>query len=141
MSAELLQLFKLIPDIGVLVLIWLVQLVIYPSFKYYNPTHLKRWHHSYTKRITFIVLPLMLSQLILSIALLFTTAWAITHIFDFVLVLLTWILTFAIFVPLHQNIDKKEDASLSIIKLIKYNWIRTFIWSVIAILSLGNVLV
>ncbi|RRO17187.1 hypothetical protein [Flavobacteriaceae bacterium 14752] len=133
-------LVKLISDIGLLVLIWLVQLVIYPSFKYYKTIDLKVWHRFYTKRITIVVLPLMLSQLVLSITLLFISNWSTYHILDICLVLLTWVLTFAIFVPLHQKIDKSQNISESVYKLVKYNWIRTFLWSAIAIFSLYNTL-
>ncbi len=132
---------KLITDFGLLVLIWLVQLVIYPSFNYYRTKDLKVWHKFYTKRITIVVLPLMLSQLILSFTLLFISNWSSYHILDIGLVLLTWILTFAIFVPLHHKIDKSQNISESVYKLVKVNWIRTFLWSAIAVFSFFNMLV
>jgi len=141
MQIDQIILYKLIPDIGLLVLIWLVQLVIYPSFKYYNSTDLKLWHNTYTGRMTIVVLPLMLSQLVFSITLLLKSNWSTYHIFDSVLVLTTWLLTFIIFVPLHQNIDNTKHTSKSIHKLVKYNWVRTFLWSLIAILSFSKVFV
>lgn len=136
MQIDQILIYKLLPDIGLLILIWLVQLVIYPSFKFYSSKNLKLWHKMYTRRITIVVLPLMLSQIILSITLLLMSNWTKYHIVDSILVVLTWVLTFAIFVPLHQNIDNNESTSENIYKLVKYNWIRTFLWSLIVALSL-----
>ena len=141
MQIDQIILYKLIPDVGLLILIWLVQLVIYPSFKYYKTADLKHWHSVYTGRITIVVLPLMLSQITLSIILLLKSDWSFFHIVDFILVLLTWISTFTIFVPLHQNIDRNKRISQSVVKLIKYNWFRTFLWSFVAILNFTKVLI
>lgn len=140
MQLENLYIYKLLSDVGLLVLIWLVQLVIYPSFKYYTQENLKKWHEIYTSRITFVVLPLMLSQITLSIILLLKSDWDFFHIVDFILVLLTWISTFIVFVPLHQNIDRNKRISKSVFKLIKYNWFRTLLWSFIAILTFFKML-
>ena len=53
-------------DTGMLALIWLVQLIIYPGLAMYNDVNLRIWHPIYTKRVTLVVLPLMFGQLILS---------------------------------------------------------------------------
>ena len=55
-----LEYIRLLVDAGFIVLIWAVQLVIYPSFKFYSNANLLKWHRLYTKRVTVIVLPLML---------------------------------------------------------------------------------
>ncbi len=60
----MLDLIRLICDTGLFVLIWMVQLIIYPSFIFYEPKDLYKWHSKYTKRIAFIVIPLMLGQLL-----------------------------------------------------------------------------
>ena len=140
MDIDIIFLCKLLSDFGLLVLIWLVQLVIYPSFKYYEISNLKRWHKLYTKRLTVVVLPLMLSQLVLSIYILVQSSWATFEIIDFIFVLLTWVSTFAVFVPLHQNITQNKDINDAVYKLIKYNWFRTAIWTIIPILSLFKAL-
>ena len=62
----MLETIRLICDSGLLILIWMVQLVIYPSFSYYKQEDLFKWHETYTKRIAVIVIPLMLGQLITS---------------------------------------------------------------------------
>ena len=130
------MLLKII-DFGLVVLIWIVQLVIYPSFQFYANDDLIRWHGKYTSSITWIVAPLMLGQIV-------------THGFDtfqnpgpikiasLVLVLGTWFTTFLIFVPLHNKIDMKIDLPQTIHNLISYNWIRTIMWTLIFLISLSS---
>jgi len=136
MSTDILLALKLVSDAGLLVLIWLVQLVIYPSFRFYNICELKKWHRLYTGRITLVVLPLMLSQLILSWGIVLANNWDIFYTINAVLVLLTWVSTFIIFVPLHQKIDNAQHLEIYIQKLITYNWLRTFLWTIIFVNTL-----
>ncbi|MEO0572965.1 MAG: hypothetical protein AAF039_14755 [Bacteroidota bacterium] len=120
-------------DTGCFVLIWLVQLIIYPGFQYYHPNHLKTWHSKYTKRVTLVVLPLMLGQLILG-----TVQVASFHLLDllkFGLILTTWLVTFVIFIPLHNKIATIEETRQVTNALVKKNWLRTGLWSLIFILS------
>ena len=49
-------------DFGLVVLIWLVQLIIYPSFRYMSAEQLAIWHPNYSNLITLFVGPLMLAQ-------------------------------------------------------------------------------
>ena len=46
--------YALLVDAGLVVLIWMVQLIIYPSFLHYD-NNLVEWHHKYTSRIALIV--------------------------------------------------------------------------------------
>jgi len=124
-------------DFGLVVLIWMVQLIVYPSFSFYSKHNLKEWHLIYTKNISLIVIPLMLFQLGLTIN------DCIGH-FSFyngcitILILSIWIITFLKFVPLHTKIDVEEASSnhLKTLKeLIQYNWLRTILWSLIFILN------
>ena len=57
-----LEIASLTIDFGAVVLIWMVQLIIYPSFVYYADKDLLKWHIPYTQRVTFIVAPIMFSQ-------------------------------------------------------------------------------
>ena len=54
-------------DFGLVVLIWMIQLIVYPSFLHYTTTNLIKWHRKYTPLIGYIVGPLMLLQLGISI--------------------------------------------------------------------------
>lgn len=134
-----LDLIRLLIDTGFLILIWAVQLVIYPSFKFYSSENLYTWHRLYTVRVTFIVLPLMFSQLICALL----HIWKIQNWYTLIsltLILLLWLLTFLVFVPLHQSIDNNNPVSEVCHKLVTKNWIRTLLWSVLFFISLMNYL-
>ncbi|NHF61051.1 hypothetical protein FK220_016990 [Flavobacteriaceae bacterium TP-CH-4] len=125
---------RLLFDFGLVILIWMVQLVVYPSFRYYKKSDLMRWHERYTKAISIIVVPLMFGQLFLVI-------FQIVEVFDVVtatlmgLVIAVWISTFAQFVPMHHAIAKGDLKDGLLRKLVRQNWLRTFLWSTILIID------
>jgi hypothetical protein len=130
-----LDLARLLMDFGFVILIWAVQLVIYPSFEYYSKQNLYTWHKSYTIRVTFIVLPLMFSQLILAAIQL----WQIQNwytIISAIFIIVLWLQTFLIFVPLHQSIDHNTPVENVCRKLTVKNWMRTILWSLLFLISL-----
>ncbi|MDB4293597.1 hypothetical protein N9954_09350 [Maribacter sp.] len=134
-----LSLIKLLFDFGLLVLIWMVQLLIYPSFKFMDKQSLLVWHPTYSKGISVIVIPLMLSQFALSVLLLIKD-FSLYRSIDTVLVILVWAITFIIFVPTHQALSTgKSDVQLRN-KLVNKNWYRTFIWTVIFLADLCMVI-
>ncbi|MBX2821145.1 MAG: hypothetical protein KTR29_15725, partial [Rhodothermaceae bacterium] len=53
---------RTVVDFGLLVLIWIVQLIVYPGFKYSDIHLFGDWHSQYSMLISFLVIPLMLSQ-------------------------------------------------------------------------------
>ena len=130
-----LTLIRLLFDIGLLVLIWLVQLIIYPSFLFYERNNLKRWHVNYTKKITYVVLPLMVGQFITAVILLFNDL-SIFTLGSFLIIVSLWIITILIFVPLHNKISTDPVNRPIINKLVRLNWIRTILWSGLFISSL-----
>lgn len=130
-----LKAYQLLFDFGLVVLIFLVQLCIYPAFKYFKKENLQVWHGIYTPNITYVVFPLMLGQLCLSAYFLWSQAnfFSISH---FILVLSTWASTFAFFVPLHQKINSKKHTKSDLIKLEKGNWFRLILWTLVFVISL-----
>ena len=117
-------------DFGLVVLIWMVQLVVYPSFKYIPAAALLQWHCCYTARITVVVMPLMVAQVILHIGRCYAD-FSLNNFCLLVLVISTWMTTVTIFVPLHNQITSCEELPCTLAKLVAYNWIRTAIWTVI----------
>jgi DMSO reductase anchor subunit len=129
-----LDFLRLLIDFGFVVLIWAVQLIIYPGLGYYSKENLFRWHRSYTTRVTFIVLPLMFSQLILATIQL----WQVQNWFTLLsaaVIIILWLLTFLIFVPLHQSIDNDRPVENVCNKLVHKNWMRTVLWTFLFIIS------
>lgn len=126
---------KLLLDFGLVILIWMVQLIIYPSFQYYTPGELIIWHGNYTTAISIIVIPLMLGQLFISILQCFRNRNFYT-IANLTLVCLLWVLTFTIFVPIHKSITNGVFNTITLESLVLKNWSRTFLWSALFILSI-----
>lgn len=126
---------SLILDFGLVVLIWMVQLIIYPSLKYHTTDLLLKWHTKYTVRIAGIVIPLMFGQLLLYLYLVFTQPDTSIYIRT-VLTISAWIVTFAIFVPLHNTINKGQSTEQTLQNLVSKNWIRTLIWSLLFTINL-----
>jgi len=132
MSIEIL---RLLIDFGLLVLIWIVQRIIYPGFLHYSADELVKWHRIYTSRLTFIVFPLMLGQLAVSVYQLTLEANLYT-VMGFILVILLWLSTFLQFVPMHSKISQGKVSQKLLNSLVKKNWIRTILWTVLFLLSL-----
>jgi putative copper export protein len=129
-----LDLVRIIIDFGLLILIWMVQLIIYPSFLYYPKEQLITWHKRYTPSIAVIVGPLMITQLGIAVYQLFNDQSLINTGY-LILVVIVWVLTFLIFVPLHGKInDRSFDASVPK-RLVLNNWYRTILWTLIFVVS------
>ncbi|MBT8283057.1 MAG: hypothetical protein KJO86_04905 [Muriicola sp.] len=110
----------------------MVQLIVYPSFLFYSEEALISWHKKYTPRISIIVIPLMLGQLMLYGSLL-QSEKTLFSIACFVLVLMVWLLTFTIFVPRHKSITAGNFSRNTLVELANLNWLRTILWSAIFI--------
>lgn len=54
----------------------------------------------------------------------------------FALIILNWILTFSIFVPLHNAIETSDDIPSITKKLEEKNWSRTLVWTLVLITNL-----
>jgi hypothetical protein len=133
--AVLILQISLLIDAGLMVLIWLVQLVIYPSFTYYQPKDLLKWHQKYTTRLAFVVIPLMFSQLILAIVAVFYQLNTVSSC-SLGIVMVLWVFTFTSFAPLHHKISEGNTNQSLLQLLIRRNWIRTFLWSFLFVFHL-----
>lgn len=125
---------RLCVDFGLVVLIWMVQLIIYPAFKHIDRRTLLAWHSDYTKKIGMIVMPLMGIQLTLVLVQLYQAQNFYT-IVSMLLVLLVWISTFSIFVPIHTAITKSTFTQEMGKGLVNKNWLRTLLWSLLFLLN------
>jgi len=126
---------RLLFDFGLLVLIWIIQRIVYPSFLHYNSKDLVNWHKVYTSRLTFIVMPLMLGQLGISIYQLIMEIDLYT-VLSLIIIIVIWVATFLQFVPIHAQISKGKASQKMLDSLVKKNWIRTFLWTVLFLYSL-----
>lgn len=122
-------------DFGLVVLIWLVQLIIYPGFQYCAPAELAVWHPRYSQLITLIVGPLMLAQVALvGWETYRQPSWA--NGLSVVLVAGMWLATGFVSVPIHRAIDSGDLSPATLARLVDTNWIRTIGWTIVFVLGL-----
>lgn len=119
--------------------IWTIQIVHYPSFHYIDKLSFTNFHNFHERRISIIVMPLMLIELITSIALYIHNMWSIIFALNLLIVVLIWCSTFFVQVPIHSILSEKKDKNL-IEKLVNTNWIRTFLWSIRMLLIIDEII-
>lgn len=101
----------------------MVQFIIYPSFKNYSESTFKSFHSAYTKKMLFIVGPIMILELLSTLYLVIKK----TFFFPTSIVILIWLITFFLIVPVHQSLN----SSFNIInhkKLLRLNFLRSTFW-------------
>jgi len=128
----MLDLLRILLDFGMVVLIWLVQLVIYPSMRYYPPQDLRRWHKKYMRNSPIVIIPLMIGQFVITCIQVYQNQNSYTIISLAILIIL-WAHTFYQFVPLHNAVKNTQIPEKITLKLVKLNWWRTFLWSLLFI--------
>lgn len=112
-------------------IIWLVQLVHYPMLRGLERSAFAAWHAFHSRRISFVVAPLMLVELVSAIGL----ALARPGPWSAVLLALTaiiWLSTIFVSVPIHNRLGAagSEQARLADLDLLtRTNWIRTLVYT------------
>lgn len=113
-------------------LIWFVQIIHYPLFRRVPAAGFATYEREHTRRAGLLIGPLMLGELATGLALL-----AVWRPWQLVLatgvLLMIWISTFAIQVPLHGRLRHGLDSG-AVRALIRTNWIRTVGWTARALL-------
>ena len=120
-------LFLLIIINSILVgVILMTQILSYPLLLKLGISDFYNYYNSYTKRISFIVIPLMIFEVLLSINLNITLNNFYLSASN-ILLFVVWGSTFFIQVPIHNKLSSNHSYVL-INKLIYTNWIRTIAW-------------
>ena len=119
------QLASTLPLVG---LIWTIQLVHYPLFELVGEESQVDYQKQHMNRITWVVAPLMLIELV-TVGLLWVLApfdvWAIVGA---LLVAVIWVSTVIIQVPCHGRLAAGFDQAIHR-RLVDSNWIRTIAWT------------
>jgi hypothetical protein len=118
--------------------IWMVQLVHYPSFALVPPDGFRVFHQAHLKRMGWVVMAPMVLELLLAgwLAWVWPGAaawWALG------LVVVIWAVTFFVSVPLHNRLAADGSTFATVYGLIKTNWLRTLAWTA-RLLLLGWIL-
>lgn len=131
------EVLRLALDFGLMVLIWMVQLLIYPGFQYLDERHFKKWHREYARNMGFIVAPMMFAQVGMAFYFFynFPEMYA-TNLVYALLVGLTWVSTFTLFVPIHNKLDRIGKQVDVCRDLTRKNWIRVVLWTAVVALDL-----
>lgn len=138
MTPEALLLLNAASTLMLAGLIWMVQRVHYPAFNYVSPPGFAEFEAFHQRRISSIVVPLMLIELVTAAGLILVRPasiplwWALAGA---VLVIAIWVDTFAVQVPLHRQLSRGYSAS-TLARLVRTNWLRTGLWSLRGILVL-----
>ena len=110
--------------------IWVIQLVHYPSFKFISRDTYISFQSFHVRRISIIVVPLMIVELITGFLLLVDNGFSENILlFSFLLLLIIWIITALFFSRIHKKLSSGFIEEL-INKLVFLNWIRTILWSI-----------
>ena len=132
----LVQVARVAVDFGMLILIWLVQLIIYPSFAYSARESFVQWHEKYTGLITLVVLPLMLAQIGLAAWQFYNGDRSWETLTALGLIVFCWLVTFGLSVPAHNQLQTLGNDIETVRWLVLTNWLRTIGWTAVSVLSI-----
>lgn len=121
-------------DFSMFILIWMVQVIVYPTFHKINNNEFIDWHRKYCNGIGFFVLPVMSFQLLETASSCFFSVGNLIW-FKLVSVLGTWLITFLVSAPCHRKLQVGKDHQV-IDRLIRTNWWRTLLWSITFTISI-----
>lgn len=114
---------------GLVVLIWIIQILHYPAFRFVRNEEFTAFSRFHGHRISQIVIPLMFLEL----------ALALYYPRPVIILLVTgvWLSTFFLQVPCHNKLTLGHDPRI-VDRLISTNWIRTILWTVKLIILTVN---
>lgn len=106
-------------------IIWIIQLVHYPSFRYIDSAEWASFHRFHTSRMGFIVGPLMVLEIAGSAYLFYLNDKTGIILAANILI---WMSTFLIQVPIHSRLSTEYSLEESK-SLTRTNWFRTVLWT------------
>lgn len=109
--------------------IWVIQLLHYPYFHHLHRQDFPRLMQKHRHRISFIVIPVMLMELLTGAWLMYySTSLKSFFVIGFLMIAAIWLSTFWFQVRAHNHIAEGYNSS-AVNKLIGTNWIRTILWT------------
>ena len=113
-------------------IIWVIQIVHYPLFAQVGEEHFQAYEQAHTRLITFVVFPPMVIELVTGIMLVLNRPIGVSGwvpIAGLLLVILIWLSTAFLQVPMHNILSSGFDAEAHR-RLVQTNWIRTVCWTI-----------
>ena len=108
-------------------IIWVIQLLHYPTFHFIKQSDYVEFQHFHMQRISFIVVPVMIIELLSGFMLVYYFRSNLL-ILCLIILLVIWLITFVFFTKLHQSLLGGYD-KIIVKKLVQINWSRTVLWS------------
>ena len=110
--------------------IWVIQLLHYPSFHFIQKSDYSKFQQFHMSRISFIVVPAMIIEFITGIMMLqFGFSSNFLFISSLFILLVIWVITLVFFTKMHQGLISGYN-KLIVDRLISINWSRTLLWSI-----------
>ena len=132
MTTNLLSLdqLHLISTSMMVAIIWIVQILHYPTFLFIDKERYTEFQQFHMNKISYIIVPLMLGELISGLSILFTIEnIQFSFYVSLSLLILIWLITGLFFTKFHSELSKKFSHN-TILRLIRLNWIRTVFWTI-----------
>ena len=109
--------------------IWIIQLVHYPSFHFVELKRYTTFQKFHMNRISYVVIPAMLTELFTLILFVFSMDQIDTLVLaSAILLIFIWLMTAVFFSGVHQKLTLGYDQPV-VDKLVKLNWGRTLLWT------------
>ena len=109
--------------------IWVIQLVHYPSFHFIELKQYTTFQRFHMSRISYVVIPAMFTELFTLILFIISTDKIDSFIsISGLLLILIWLITAVFFSGVHQKLTLGYDKVI-VDKLVKLNWGRTLLWT------------
>ena len=111
-------------------IIWIVQILHYPTFLFIDKKQYTEFQQFHMKKISYIIIPIMIVELFSGLGILFLIQKGqILFYGSLALLVLIWMLTGLLFTKYHSELSKKYNQE-TILQLIRFNWIRTLLWTI-----------
>tara|TARA_Y100000817_G_scaffold170901_1_gene133459 strand:- start:388 stop:813 length:426 start_codon:yes stop_codon:yes gene_type:complete len=111
-------------------IIWIVQILHYPTFLFINKKQYTDFQQFHMNKISYIIVPIMAVELFSGLGILFIIQkQQISFYVSFALLILIWMITGLLFTKYHSDLSKKYNEE-TILQLIRFNWIRTLFWTI-----------
>ena len=109
--------------------IWVIQIVHYPSFHFIEKELYTAFQKFHMNKISIIVMPIMLAELITGIMLFLDKSFKSPFlIISIIILVLIWLITGVFFTKAHNELIAGYQ-ELVVNQLVAMNWIRTLLWT------------
>ena len=109
--------------------IWVIQLVHYPSFHFIDIKQYTTFQRFHMSRISYVVIPAMLTELFTLILIVISMDQIDNLVLaSAILLIFIWLMTAVFFSGVHERLTQGYEQTV-VNKLVKLNWGRTLFWT------------